>query len=85
MQIHKIIYGSSPNPKNRRHVRKMALHIHDGIAVASPKPPQTPPIILSLDDFLAFFKFCHVLMNASDDFSFFPNYCLYGFRIRIFT
>ena len=50
----------------------MTLHIHEGISVASPNPPQTPPITLSLDDLLAFFKFSHVVINASDDFCFFP-------------
>ena len=51
----------------------MTLHIHEGISVASPNPPQTPPITLSLDDLLAFFKFSHVVINASDGFCCFPS------------
>ena len=62
-----------PNPKERRQIRKMTLHIHEGISVASPNPPQTPPITLSLDDLLAFFKFSHVVINASDGFCCFPS------------
>ena len=49
----------------------MILYIQEGISVTSPNPPQTPPITLSLDDLLAFFKFSHVVINTSDGFCFF--------------
>ncbi len=50
----------------------MTLHIQEGISVTSPNPPQTPPITLSLDDLLDFFKFSHFVINPSDGFCFFP-------------
>lgn len=61
----------------------MTLHIHEGISVASPNPPQTPPITLLLDDLLAFFKFSHVVINASDGFCCFPSEAVEVFFLKL--
>jgi hypothetical protein len=57
----------SPAPYANKREMKAARHIHDGIGVAGPNPPQTPPIQRSLDDFVARFK-SHVLIIVSDGF-----------------
>ena len=58
----------------------MTLQIHEGISFASPNPPQTPPITLSLDDLLAFLKFSQVVISTSVGFYFFlPKYLRYVF------
>ena len=40
----------------------MTRQIQDGIGVATPNPPQTPPTHRSLDDLRVFFKFSQVFM-----------------------
>jgi hypothetical protein len=69
MQIHSTTYNNNPKPNANMLKRKAARHIHDGIGVAAPKPPQTPPIISSFDDLVAALSFCHVLIGFSDEFT----------------
>jgi hypothetical protein len=69
MQIHSTTYNNNPKPNANMLNRKAALHIHEEIGVAAPKPPQTPPIISSFDDLVAALSFCHVLIGFSDEFT----------------
>ena len=64
-QIHNSKYNNPPAPKYKKETMKPILHIQDGIGVALPKPPQTPPIHLSVDDTVALFKFSHALIKCS--------------------
>ena len=66
IQIHSTTYNNNPPPKANREKSSTALHIQDGTGVAAPNPPHTPPIILSLDDLVIVFRFCHVLIGYSD-------------------
>jgi hypothetical protein len=65
-QIHSSTYNNNPTPKVNKQKMKATRHIQDGIGVAAPNPPHTPPIQRSLDDFVAAFRFCQALIFSSD-------------------
>jgi hypothetical protein len=53
-KIQSKIYNNIPVPKHKTSVTKNRRHAHDGMGELSPKPPQTPPIHLSVSDFVKF-------------------------------
>ncbi|MDO8282413.1 MAG: hypothetical protein Q7U10_07305 [Thermodesulfovibrionia bacterium] len=65
IQIHNTTYSNNPAPKASIENKNPALHIQDGIGVASPNPPHTPPIKRSVEDLFAIFKFSQTPISSS--------------------
>jgi hypothetical protein len=61
IKIQSNMYNNMPVPKHITSVTNKRRHAQDGIGELSPNPPQTPPIHLSLSDFV---KFCSQLLSA---------------------
>src|SRR5437016_3291475 len=73
MQMQSPPENNNPAPNANKEKSKPALHTQDGIWVAAPNPPHTPPIQRSLDERLAVFRFCKMLIYSSVGFSVLPN------------
>ena len=52
MKIHRSKYNTNPVPQKRNRRENSNRKNHNGIEVCSPRPPHTPPIHLSLLDFV---------------------------------